>query len=108
MSIEKYYELKVSIHDSYWIDVPGFFWQKLHLTTCDYKACLPNVRRLLRTPVTIPIPLDFEAVGMTVRASKVLGWRKTERRGVQSDCGKGKVLNVYSRFVCAHSLSHGE
>jgi len=86
----------------------GFFWQKLHLTTCDYKACLPKVRRLLRTPVTIPIPLDFEAVGMTVRASKVLGWRKTERRGVQSDCGKGKVLNVYSRFVCAHSLSHGE
>ena len=25
MFIEKYYELKVSTHDSYWIHVPGFF-----------------------------------------------------------------------------------
>ena len=51
---------------------------------------------------------EFEVVGMTVGASKALGWRKTESRGVQSDCDKGKVLNVHSRLVCAHSLSHGE
>jgi hypothetical protein len=56
MFIEKYYELKVSIHDPYRTYVPGFFWQKLYL----------------------------------------------------SDCGEGNVLNVHSRFVCAHGLSHGE
>jgi hypothetical protein len=41
MFIEKYYELKVSIHDPYRTYVPGFFWQNC--------TCLIVVREMFLT-----------------------------------------------------------